>query len=143
VLAYSRIAGFACPLKAFFSQFPIVSGRRHHAFPSLGPSPQLNNTYERGCETLISIKTNSAPHNRRFPPPWSVEEQDACFVVRDHDEQALAYVYFEDEPGRRSAAKLLTKDEAPADCGEHRQSCRSYCGELSYSIANSLSVIPD
>jgi hypothetical protein len=22
---------------------------------------------------------------RRFPPPWSVEEQAACFVVRDHD----------------------------------------------------------
>jgi len=43
---------------------------------------------------------------RRFPPPWSVEELDACFVVRDHNGQALAYVYFEDEPGRRSAAKL-------------------------------------
>jgi hypothetical protein len=34
---------------------------------------------------------------------------DACFVVNG---QQLAYVYFEDEPGRRSAAKLLSKDEA-------------------------------
>jgi len=49
---------------------------------------------------------------RRFPAPWKVEEQPACLVVRDDDEQALAYVYFEEEPGRRSAAKLLTKDEA-------------------------------
>jgi hypothetical protein len=49
---------------------------------------------------------------RRFPPPWSIEEQDACFVVRDHNGQQLAYVYFEDEPGRRAAASLLTKDEA-------------------------------
>jgi hypothetical protein len=49
---------------------------------------------------------------RRFPPPWSVEEQDVCFVVKDSAGQKLAYVYFEDEPGRRSAAKLLTRDEA-------------------------------
>jgi hypothetical protein len=47
---------------------------------------------------------------RRFPPPWKLN--NACFVVRDHDGQQLAYVYFEEEPGRRSAAKLLTKDEA-------------------------------
>ena len=49
---------------------------------------------------------------RRFPPPWSAEEQEACYVVRDHDGQQLAYVYFEDEPGRRSAARLLSEDEA-------------------------------
>jgi hypothetical protein len=49
---------------------------------------------------------------RRFPPPWSVEETDACFIVRDKSGQALGYFYFEDEPGRRSAAKLLTRDEA-------------------------------
>jgi len=52
------------------------------------------------------------PSARRFPPPWTVEELDACFVVRDGAGQKLAYVYFEDEPGRRSAAKLLSKDEA-------------------------------
>jgi hypothetical protein len=50
---------------------------------------------------------------RRFPPPWSIDEQnDACFIVKDADDQKLAYVYFGDEPGRRSAAKLLTRDEA-------------------------------
>ena len=35
-----------------------------------------------------------------------------AFKVCDSTGQRLAYVYFEDEPGRRSAAKLLTKDEA-------------------------------
>jgi hypothetical protein len=37
---------------------------------------------------------------------------DACFVVKGNADQKLAFVYYEDEPGRRSAAKLLTKDEA-------------------------------
>jgi hypothetical protein len=32
--------------------------------------------------------------------------------VTDGAGQSLAYVYFEDEPGRRSAGKLLSKDEA-------------------------------
>ena len=50
--------------------------------------------------------------SRRFPPPWSVEGTDACFIVRDKNGQALAYVYCENEPGRRTAANLLTKNEA-------------------------------
>jgi hypothetical protein len=40
------------------------------------------------------------------------EVQPNCFIVRDANKQQLAYVYYESEPGRRSAAKLLTKDEA-------------------------------
>jgi hypothetical protein len=49
---------------------------------------------------------------RRFPPPWSIEESSACFIVRDGDKQALAYVYFENEPGS-STAKLLTRGRRP------------------------------
>jgi hypothetical protein len=50
---------------------------------------------------------------RRFPPPWDIEEHNgSCFIVRDNNGQTLAYVYFETEPGRRTAAKLLTRDEA-------------------------------
>jgi hypothetical protein len=49
---------------------------------------------------------------RRFPPPCSVEETQPCFIVRDPNEQALAFVYCEDEPGRRTTGKLLTRDEA-------------------------------
>jgi hypothetical protein len=48
---------------------------------------------------------------RHFPPPWDIEDNGACFIVRDH-RQALAYVYYEEEAGRRSAANLLTRDEA-------------------------------
>jgi hypothetical protein len=32
--------------------------------------------------------------------------------VRDGNGQALAYIYYEDEPGRRAAAHLMTRDEA-------------------------------
>jgi hypothetical protein len=49
---------------------------------------------------------------RRFPPPWSPEVQPNYYVVRDADGQQLAYIYYSNDPERRSAAKLLTKDEA-------------------------------
>jgi hypothetical protein len=39
------------------------------------------------------------------------EDIGAAFVVKDGSGQQLAYVYYEEEPGRRSAAKLLSKDE--------------------------------
>ena len=52
------------------------------------------------------------PDRRRFPSPWSVVEHPACYMIEDGNSQTLAYVYFEEGPGRRIAAKLLTRDEA-------------------------------
>jgi hypothetical protein len=40
------------------------------------------------------------PSPRRFPSPWHVVELEVCFIVTDNAGQKLAYVYFEEEPGR-------------------------------------------
>jgi hypothetical protein len=50
------------------------------------------------------VRSRVAVLPRRFPPPWSVDDPDTklgqdCFIVRDANSHALAYVYFEDEPG--------------------------------------------
>ncbi len=42
-----------------------------------------------------------------LPPRWSIEESAPCFIVRDASGQALAFVYCEDEPGRRAAARPI------------------------------------
>src|SRR6516164_6694280 len=46
-------------------------------------SPGRATAFDRGGTDQASISTAS-------PPPWSVEEQDACFVVHDHNGQQLA-----------------------------------------------------
>jgi hypothetical protein len=48
----------------------------------------------------------------RFPPPWSIEEGTESFTVKDATGQALAYLYFEDEPQRQMSMKRLSRDEA-------------------------------
>jgi hypothetical protein len=34
------------------------------------------------------------PPSRRFPPPWSIEDIGACFLVKDATGQKLAAVYY-------------------------------------------------
>ena len=37
--------------------------------------------------------------SRRFPPHWDIEEHNrSCFIVRDNNGQALAYVYSRAKP---------------------------------------------
>ena len=52
------------------------------------------------------------PPHAPLPAALDYRRATPASIVRDKNGQALAYVYFEDEPGRRSAAKLLTRHEA-------------------------------
>ena len=38
-------------------------------------------------------------HSKSAASPWSVEEHDECFIVRDADGQALGYFYFDEDAG--------------------------------------------
>jgi hypothetical protein len=49
---------------------------------------------------------------RRFPPPWSIEELEECFIVRDANGQALGYFYFDEEQQSPAINRQLTRDEA-------------------------------
>jgi hypothetical protein len=49
---------------------------------------------------------------RRFPPPWTAEETQGGYVVRDANKQALAYVYCRENENDAAIAKVLTKDKA-------------------------------
>jgi hypothetical protein len=52
---------------------------------------------------------------RRFPPPWSVEETNGGYVVKDANGQPLAYVYGRQTKADADTAKVLTMDEARHD----------------------------
>ena len=54
------------------------------------------------------------PEPRRFPPPWTVEETDACFIVGDHS----AYVKFSDTGKSNAPGPDAYKDR---DLPTHRR----------------------
>jgi hypothetical protein len=49
---------------------------------------------------------------RRFPAPWRADKIPGGYVVRDANEQALAYIYSRDHEDEARQAKVLTTDEA-------------------------------
>jgi hypothetical protein len=56
---------------------------------------------------------NPLHYRSRDPLPAALESRrDEQRLLHRPRRQALAYVYFEGELGRRAAAKLLTRDEA-------------------------------
>jgi hypothetical protein len=60
------------------------AGRRRRLALGL-PNATESATPKRPCDD-----GSRAEMARRFPPPWSAEESEACFIVRDANGQALA-----------------------------------------------------
>ena len=49
---------------------------------------------------------------RRFPPPWFVEDIGDCFVVEASNNRPLVFIYYGEGVVRRSLARLLTRNAA-------------------------------
>jgi hypothetical protein len=93
-----------------FASLTYVANRRisFHSFSGAAAGAWLfgrQRTTGDGKRRAISAKTK-AGHD----PDAKLGK--TCFIVRDASRQALAYVYFEEEPGRHSAAHLMTRNEA-------------------------------
>jgi hypothetical protein len=66
---------------------------------------------------------------RRFPPPWSAEETNASYIVRDANGQALAYVLF--RGGARTVAKRQRRAWLPQRKVEEATILCCACGQES------------
>jgi hypothetical protein len=88
-----------------------------HTKPIMVASRKATRRLPTGSQnTLFSLDRVTT---RRLPPPWSVEDIDAAFVVKDGSGQKLGHFYYEEKPGQ------LTKDEArriAANVAKHRPS---------------------
>jgi hypothetical protein len=77
----------------------------------------MGHDFERSIAALPGYAVILRPP-RSFTPPWSIEETAACFVIKDRGGQTLAYVYFEEEPGRVSGIACCGGGLASALTGE-------------------------
>jgi hypothetical protein len=71
-------------------------------------------TGETWRDPTESLHHEARPHvtERRFPKPWKAEETDACFIIETRTGRHWLTSTTRREPGQRSAANLLTRDEA-------------------------------
>src|SRR5215831_820603 len=105
----SEIADGIYRLSTYVPDIAPPAGFTYNQFLVLGDEPLMFHT---GLRKMFPVNRDALS---RIMPADRLDRVRAFRgrrVRRDRGGQQLAYVYFENEPGRRSAAKLLTKDEA-------------------------------
>jgi hypothetical protein len=48
---------------------------------------------------ITRTKCGVSSASYRATPPWDIEDNGACFIIRDSNGQALSYVYYEKRRG--------------------------------------------
>ena len=72
--------------------------------------------------SLLGCSVMPGMPQRRFPPPWSVEEMnDACFIVRDQNGHALAYRLFRKRARATGSCQPAHQRRGAADRGQYRE----------------------
>jgi hypothetical protein len=72
----------------------------------------LRKTLEVNIPRYSANSVAMAESPRRFPSPWHADPMPGCYIVRDANGQALAYIYSGDNEAEARQAKVLSKDEA-------------------------------
>ena len=73
-----------------------------------------------GGSTSATLTRATGEHNENamlspakpFRQPWKLVERDESFTIVDASNTALGVVYFEDEPGRRTTMRRLSREDA-------------------------------
>jgi len=117
MLAGDAVPNFSVIFRALFAAHRPIPAPARQAQILRSGRPKRTSVFrfstKRGSPNDGSLSYISpVPESLGFPPPWTVDEATESFGIRDANGQALAHVYCEDEPGRRAAANLLTRDEA-------------------------------
>jgi hypothetical protein len=85
------------------------------------PAKQVVRLGRDGGSKAVGRSRSAPMPDRRFPPPWSVDELEACFVVKDGRAKAGVYLLRGRTWPANRVGEAADKRRGAAHCREYRQ----------------------